>query len=158
MKDRKFGLGVLICIFNKDFSKILLVKRNQEKRNKNKDWGFVGGRVELGEKLVDACIRESREEIGIRFSPENLKLIEIKETPYLTQMFHAIHFIYATVLDENEKITLNEESDEYKWFKLKKLPQQTIDSKEHIIELSNIARKKLCKYNRWLHFYIQSFY
>jgi ADP-ribose pyrophosphatase YjhB (NUDIX family) len=145
MKERKFGLGVLICIFNKDFSKILLIKRNQEKRSKNKDWGFVGGRVELGEKLADACIRESREEIGANLNPEALELIEIRETPYLTEIFHAIHFIYAAVLDENEKITLNEESDEYKWFKLKEVPENTIDSKERIIELSNMARKKCCK-------------
>lgn len=143
MKNRKFGLGVIICIFNRDFSKILLLKRNEEKRNKNKaDWGNVGGRVELGEKLIDACIREAREEIGVILKPEKLKLIEIKETPYLTNIFHAIHFIYATIIDENENITLNDESDEYKWFKLKELPDKTLDSKEHIIKLSITARKE----------------
>src|SRR3989344_8844151 len=119
MENRKFGLGVIMCVFNRDFSKIFLLKRNEEKRNKNKaDWGNVGGRVELGEKLIDACIREAKEEIGVNLNPEKLKLIEIKETPYLTDVFHAIHFVYATTLDENEEITLNEESDECKWFKL----------------------------------------
>ena len=82
MIDRKFGLGVVICIFNRDFSKILLLKRNEEKRNKNKaDWGNVGGKVGLGEKLVNACIRETKEEIGVTLNPEKLIIIvpDIKE-------------------------------------------------------------------------------
>lgn len=141
--ERKFGLGVIICVFNKDFSKILLLKRNIEKRKKGgADWGNVGGRVELGELLVDACIREAKEEIGVDFNPKKLKLIEVKETPYLTDVFHAIHFVYTTILDEQEKITLNDESEEYKWFDLNRLPESMLDSKEHILELSTLARKE----------------
>lgn len=142
MIERKFSLGVLICVFNKDFSKLLLLKRNEEKRIKNNaDWGNVGGRVELGEFLIDACLREAKEEIGITLNSKKIKLIEIKETPYLTDIFHAIHFVYATILDENEKITLNDESEEYKWFKLDYLPDRTLDSKEHILKLSTLARE-----------------
>lgn len=144
MTDRKFGLGVLVCVFNRDFSKILLLKRNQEKRNKSKDkaeWGNVGGHVELGEKVIDACIREASEEIGVDLNPERLKFIEIKETPYLTDIFHAIHFVYATTLDENEKITINEESDEHRWFDLNDLPDKTLDSKEEITKLNLLARQ-----------------
>ena len=141
--ERKFGLGVIICVFNKDFSKILLLKRNMEKRkNGGADWGNVGGRVELGELLVDACEREAKEETGINLNPKKLKLIEVKETPYLTDIFHAIHFVYATILDEQEKITLNDESEEYKWFDLNHLPESMLDSKEHILELSTLAIKQ----------------
>ena len=65
MIDRKFGLGVLICIFNRAFSKMLLLRRNEEKRKKcGADWGNVGGRVELGELLIDACLREKRRNWG----------------------------------------------------------------------------------------------
>ena len=144
--ERKFGLGVIVYVFNRDFSKILLLKRNEEKRNRNKaDWENVGGRVGLGEKLIDACLREAKEEIGIDLNPNKLKLIEVKETPYLTDIFHAIHFVYATVIDEKEKIILNfngdHESDEYKWFNLKELPDKTLDKKEDIIEIANKAKK-----------------
>ena len=147
MEDRKFGLGVIVCIFNRDFSKILLLKRNEEKRNRGgADWGNVGGRVELGEKLIDACLREAKEEIGVELNPKKLKLMEVRETPYLTAIFHAIHFVYATVIDEDEKIILNfngnHESDEYKWFNLKELPDKTLDPKEDLIKLSIAAKKK----------------
>ena len=142
----KFGLGVIVHIFNRDFSKILLLKRNEEKRNRNKaDWGNVGGRVELGEKLIDACLREAKEEIGVDLNHKKLKLIEVKETPYLTDVFHAIHFVYATILDEDEKIILNFngelESDEYGWFKLTNLPDKTLDKKEDIIEIANKSKR-----------------
>ncbi len=147
MENRKFGLGVIVCIFNRDFSKMLLLKRNEEKRNRNKaDWGNVGGRVKLGEKLVDACLREAKEEIGVDLNPQKLKLIEVKETPFLTDVFHAIHFVYAAILDENKKIILNfngdHESDGYKWFNLKELPDKTLDPKEDLIKLSIAAKKK----------------
>lgn len=149
MKDkteRKFGLGVIVYVFNRDFSKILLLKRNEEKRNRNKaDWGNIGGRVELGEKLIGACLREAKEEIGVDLNPKKLKLIEVKETPYLTDVFHAIHFVYATIIDEDEKIILNFngelESDEYKWFNLTNLPDKTLDKKEDIIGIANKAKK-----------------
>ncbi len=150
MENRKFGLGVIVFIFNRDFSKILLVKRNEEKRKKcGADWGSVGGRVEFGELLVDSCLREVKEEIGIDLNPRKLKLIDIKESPYLTDIFHAIHFAYATILDEDDKIILNfncnNESEEYRWFDLKKLPEKTLDSKEYIFKLSNIAKESFLK-------------
>ena len=64
--ERKFGIGVIVCIFNRDFSKIFLLKRNKAKRDLNKaDWGNPGGRVEWGEKLAEACVREVKEECGV---------------------------------------------------------------------------------------------
>jgi ADP-ribose pyrophosphatase YjhB (NUDIX family) len=137
--ERKFGLGVLVLIFNKEFSKILLLKRNEEKRKKNNaDWGFVGGRVELGEKLLDSCIREVREETNLHLNQNDLILIDIKENPFLTEIHHAIWFIYSIGIEEKEKITLNSESEEYGWFDIEKLPERMIDSLE---EAKNLIKK-----------------
>jgi len=149
MENKRFGLGVIVCVFNKDFSRILLLKRNKEKRNINKaDWGNVGGRVEWGEKLDEACIREAKEEIGINLNIKRLKIIEIKETTQnpIAPEVHFLHFVYATTIDENEKLTLNfncnGESDCYEWFDLNELPDKTLDSKEHLIQLSITAKKE----------------
>jgi len=52
MVERKFGLGVVVCVFNQDFSKVFLLKRSKEKRNKGgKDWGNPGG--SRGERSQD---------------------------------------------------------------------------------------------------------
>jgi 8-oxo-dGTP diphosphatase len=144
-KDKRFGLGVIVCIFYRDFSKILLLKRNKEKRDLNKaDWGNAGGRVEWGEKLVNACIRETKEESGIDLKPEQLKLLEIKEITEnpIAPTVHFLQFIYAAKLDEIREISLNEESDEYGWFDLNDLPEKTLDTKENLTRLSLMAKKK----------------
>lgn len=141
--ERKFGLGVFVCIFNKDFSKILLIKRNEEKRKKfGADWGNIGGKLDFGESLIDACIRETKEEIGVTLDSKKVELIEVKEKPFATEIYHTINFAYATILDEKEKITINEESDEYKWFELTNLPEKMLDKKEDIIEIAKKAKKK----------------
>lgn len=144
MVERKFGLGVFVCIFNKDFSKILLIMRNEEKRKKfGADWGNIGGKVDFGESLIEACIRETREEIGVNLDSKNVELIEVKEKPFATEIYHTLNFAYATILDEKEKIIINEESDDYKWFELNNLPEKMIDKKEDIIEIAKKAKKVL---------------
>jgi len=74
MENIRFGLGVFVLIFNKDFSKILLIKRNEEKRNKfGADWGNIGGKIEFRETSAQACAREIKEEIGLNLNPKKLK-------------------------------------------------------------------------------------
>ena len=140
IKNRRFGLVVFVCIFNRDFSKILLLRRNKEKR-KHAEWGNIGGRIEFGETSAEACIREAKEEIGVELKPENLKLIEIKEIPNYHNNVHAVQFIYSITFDENEKIIINEESESYAWFNLNSLPDKTLDSREEILRLSALAKK-----------------
>lgn len=145
MEDKRFGLGVFVCIFNRDFSKILLLKRNKEKRDLNKaSWGNIGGRVEWGEKLVQACIREAKEEIGINLDSNQIKLLDIKEITEnpIAPSVHFLQFLYATHLDEYEKITLDDESEEYQWFEVVNLPDKTLDSKEYLLKLNARAKKE----------------
>ena len=79
--------------------------------------------------------------------PENLELIEVKETPLMTETAHAIHFVYATILDENQEIRLNfncdNESEDYGWFELENLPDKTLDPKEVLVKWGNIAKDLL---------------
>ena len=134
-----------MCIFNNDFSRIFLLKRNKEKRDLNKaNWGNPGGRVEWGEKLVEACVREVKEESGIDLDLKQLKLLNIKEITEnsIAPAVHFLQFIYATKIDQIEEIILNEESEDYGWFDLKELPNKTLDSKEALIKLSIDAKKR----------------
>ena len=141
--NKRFGVGILAWIFNPDFSKILLLKRNKEKREKyGFDWGGIGGKLEFGEFSKDAILREIREEIGIKLDESKLKLLLVKEFPEFTKEVHGFSWFYSYILPENAKIRINEESDEYKWFDIKNLPDSMIDSKEDILKILNIAREK----------------
>jgi len=145
-EENKFSLGVFTCIFNKDYSKILLLYRNAEKRARwEADWGNIGGLVEFGETSLQAAIREVYEEIGIKFKPSDLKLIYVKETPNFMPHIQAVHLVYAATLDENEEIKLNAytkapESDSYKWFSVNELPERMLDKKDDIIMWRNLAK------------------
>jgi len=144
MKERKFSLGVFVCIFNKDISKILLIKRNKQKVSTYLgEWGNVGGKIEPGEYSIDAAIREASEEISVNLEKKNLKQIAIVENPDnpIFKNWHVIHIVYAAIIPENTKIILNDESEDYCWFDLNNLPEKMLDSKEDILKFANKARE-----------------
>ncbi len=140
-----FSLGVFVCFFNRDYSKILLLYRNEEKRNKHgADWGNVGGAVEPGETSAQGAIREIDEEIGLELKESDLRLLAVREAPKYKPGLQALQFVYATTVDENVKITLNAraptlESDSYKWFDVTALPERMLDTKEDIMRWRDMA-------------------
>jgi len=134
------GLGVFVVIFNRDFSKILLLKRNEEKRIIwNADWGNIGGVIESREHSLDAVIREAKEEAGLELEKNEVKLIEVKEMPNFSKAYHGIQFIYLTTIDESVPIKINNESDEFRWFSVDNLPDRMLDKPEFIKDIRNKA-------------------
>jgi 8-oxo-dGTP pyrophosphatase MutT (NUDIX family) len=143
-KEDNSRFATFIFVFNKDYSKILLIKRNEEKRKKwGFDWGIIGGKGKDGEYSWDAAIREAREEIGINLKKENLQLLYPKE--HLVEkegkIVHIVHFIYSTSIDESSEISVNKESDEARWFPVNKLPDKMLDSKKSVIEAIKLSKK-----------------
>ncbi len=135
-----FGLGVFVIVFSKDFSKVLLLLRNKEKRERwGLDWGNIGGKIEPREYSVDACIREAMEEAGLKLDRDKLKLVEVIETPNLAESHHGIHFVYCTNLDESTPIKINKESAGYSWFNFRELPAKMIDKPEFILRIRKKA-------------------
>lgn len=131
MEEKRFGLGVFLYLFNKDISKVLLLRLNEIKRNKfDATWGNVGGKINHGETSLEACIREAEEEIGVRFSSADLRLLYVKEMPRFFKGIHAVQFVYGTSLEEQRLITPSREVEGYQWFKLDDLPNETLDPEE----------------------------
>ena len=143
MNERRFGLGTVLYVFNQDLSKVLLLKLNEKKRSRfGADWGNVGGKINIGETSLENCIRESHEEIGITFNPDNLKLLYVREIPNFFNEIHAVQFVYGTSLKEQTPIVLGSELESYRWHDLSNLPERTLDSLEDFYEAASLLSKK----------------
>jgi len=108
--------AILVFIFNEDFSKILMLDRVKKF---GFDWGFMVGKVEHGEGIIEAANREVFEELGIKglkFNP--IKIVEHGKDskPY----FH--HYFLAQIPESTEINFQKSEVKQVKWFKLDELP------------------------------------
>lgn len=111
----KFPRGIEVvgsAIIENANGKILLV-RSPKWKNK---WTMPGGHIEPGEKIEQALLRESEEEVGLKLESEGIisfgELIDSKD-------FHRLaHFVYFDILckTSDTNITLdNIELKECKW-------------------------------------------
>jgi len=140
----KFCLVSFCCIFNKDMSKILLIKRNKIKREKyGIHWSNIGGKVELDEDALTACIRELKEEADLNLKPEDLTLLFIEEDLKTFKHTHVVYFAFATLLDEDTKIKINSEAEEYRWFNVSDLPEKR--SNEDMDRIISLLKDKISK-------------
>ena len=65
-----FKKALIIPINNKN--EILIQDRRNIDKKYKMDWGYFGGSIEKGEIAIQAVIRETEEELGIKLKPEQL--------------------------------------------------------------------------------------
>jgi len=77
-------------------------------------WSLPGGRVEVGETLFEATIREVQEETG--YIVEIGKLLAVNETKFTVRNHHALFFTFeAQIVGGTEEITLPDEILHIEW-------------------------------------------
>ena len=102
------SVGVLIKYTNE----VLLCKRNAESATLPNYWSVPAGRVEAGERLVHAALRELYEETRILLAEEQLERLGVNKDFAL--FYHVSHLRYYPVLDI--------EHVGYAYFKKEELP------------------------------------
>ena len=82
-----------------------------QKGKKDNFFSLVGGRVRLGEKTIEALIREIKEEINLVVSEEKCKLMRVCENffEFDSKKFHEILFIYSVEINEQDEIEKEKE-------------------------------------------------
>lgn len=129
--------GSVVLFYCPEDSTVLLLKRSS-KVNDGDTWGLPGGHVQKDEIPAQAAMRELYEEMG--FVPELTEIISSGYTE-MNDKGKCVIFVAAikkeTKEDWEQKIKLNWEHDDYKWFKTSSIPEKLHPVAEFI--LSNSA-------------------
>lgn len=106
--------AVWILIFN-DRGELLVQKRSKNKREEGGKWSdtAVSGHVDAGESFLQACVRETKEELGIKARQKDFEFV----TSYLNEKgfeFGQIFILRKNILLSEIKLQ-KDEVDEVKY-------------------------------------------
>lgn len=105
----------LILINNK--KEILLQKRANSKEIQPNKWAWHGGHVSIAEDTIDAIIRETKEELGIKLKKKDINfLIKLKRDKMPNRQFTFAYYTFCNYPIE-KFIIQKEELSDIKWFK-----------------------------------------
>lgn len=82
-------------------------------------WTIPGGKIEIGEPMEKAVVREVKEETNLNVI--NPRLINVQDCIFSEQFYRPKHFIFhdyvCYIVDSKHKkdVVLNEEAQEYAW-------------------------------------------
>ena len=119
-----------------DNKELLLQKRSPNKRFSPNKWGLCAGHVDSGETPDSTALREIKEELGIKLSPGDLRILEerdvlkLESNSRLTRMYYVIY-------NKNDFTIQTEELSEVKWFNIDEVIDRIKNNDESITLKSN---------------------
>lgn len=145
MKLSPAYVGIILLSSNGD---CFLVKRANSAWAES-CWNFPGGLVEPGESIIDAAVRETQEEIGVRVNPAYFRLthvLDVQKGGTNTQSIYGFYFM-ARVWEGEPKNNEPAKITDAQWFSPKALPENIT---EHaMLALQAIAQSKTYMQSGW---------
>ncbi|MGB3694243.1 MAG: NUDIX domain-containing protein [Spirulinaceae cyanobacterium] len=117
--EKRFPLTTVGALVTSPEARVLIVKTHKWRGT----WGVPGGKVDWGEDLETALLREFQEEVGLKLREVRFALLQ--EAVIDPQFYQEAHFILLNyyALSYSENVIPNEEIDEWVWV----TPQQALD-------------------------------
>lgn len=111
------------CFIEVD-GKCLYLLRNSDKSEGSK-WGLPAGKLEDGENIDSAMVREIKEETGLKFKIDELDYVQPTYVKYPDYDF--VFHLYRIKLDSKPDVTIfSDEHSDYAWFSSEELKEKNI--------------------------------
>ena len=112
----------VIAVIRNSENKYLLVQRSANDDILPLKWQNLGGKVELGERIEFALLREIEEEVGIKL-PETIKPIFLQSYSWKKdeKSPYRLGLIFLLEVDEVDKVNLSDELDDFGWFTMNEI-------------------------------------
>lgn len=123
MREPVFYGAVHILFYRAPDEVLLLLRQNTGFADGS--WSVVAGRIDGGEEVKAAAIREAREEAGVHIEPEELELVGVyhrKNTRSEWIDFYLIAHSWSGEIVNCEP----HKCGELRWFRLDELPENTV--------------------------------
>jgi 8-oxo-dGTP pyrophosphatase MutT (NUDIX family) len=92
----------------------ILILHRQDHKPEGNTWGLPAGKVDEGEDIITAMLREIEEETGIKKQANDLEFLDTLYVKY--PEYHFIYHMFKMILDEHPQITLSsKEHKDYQW-------------------------------------------
>ncbi len=115
------------AIFNDD--NVLVLRRSSTDIKRPLEWDLPGGYIDESEDFIAGCVREIKEETGLRFEPQNLYLAHAQSQANNSNGSDSLLIFVGRT--NSKEIKLSHEHDKFKWVSL----EQAIDGDTHPLHL-----------------------
>ena len=126
--------NIAVLIRNKE-GKFLLIKRCDKDDSKAGFWELPSGGVDTGEDVINATIRETKEETGISLKGVKLILVDQEDYRFKTSKGYikqVNEHTFLVNLQPTPKVVLSKEHIDFMWIGLKEL-DDVYDDKDDLI-------------------------
>jgi ADP-ribose pyrophosphatase YjhB (NUDIX family) len=123
------NLKVRLILYNK--GNILLLR---QKKSLGGNYTLVGGNIEATEYALEALIRESEEEAGIKLQPEDLQLVHVLHKRTKNKGHRITLYFKATKWNGEIKTGEPNKFKDVVWFSLDNLPANLSETVRHVLQ------------------------
>ncbi len=122
-----------VILLSRSLTQVLLIKRAHDPFANY--WAFPGGFIEMNETLLEAAIRELKEETSIGI--DNLTFLCMADAPLRDPRGRTISAVYWGVCPDNNEPIAADDAKEVAWFDLNHLPNLAFDHQDIILILKH---------------------